>query len=540
VERAASLGAQVADALDFAHRHGVVHRDIKPANIMVEAGDRVKVTDFGIAKATDSGEHLTMTGSMLGTPAYMSPEQARALDIDGRSDLFSLGCVLYEMLGGKKAFRGENFTSLIFKIITEDPPPLRDLAQDLPDSMLRIVERALAKSPDARYQTGRELHDDLLAHTRAGTAPTLRQSETPTEPPRTVANIPTLAIPPTLATPPTVANAQVPATQRDVATRVAAPAGSSPAASERPRPPAPSAPAAPPQPPAARPATAIPAPRKSGGGAGLLIGIGIGGMLLVGAAVAGGWYFFVRQSATPPTSLAQAPSTNPPSTAPAVAEPRATEPAVTEPPATLSTTAAPLAPATSAKATAPTTVPPAPLAPVSSTTPRPRPAEAQKPPRSEERPSTRSGEAGGAGANSFLDEEPAAIDGTEAAQRVAEGFRSSGRTSGFGTSRTLERRPLSPRPQGPPEPGAIFAVRHLMNAEFAFHKKNGRYGTLAELVRAGLPIANVSPEGNGFTHRGYQFEVEAAGDSFRVTALPQGAGRPFVGDESNYILAAPE
>jgi serine/threonine protein kinase len=89
VERAAAIGAQIADALDYAHAHHVVHRDIKPANVMVESGDRVKVTDFGIAKAIDSGEHLTVTGSLLGTPSYMSPEQARGAAIDGRSDLFS-------------------------------------------------------------------------------------------------------------------------------------------------------------------------------------------------------------------------------------------------------------------------------------------------------------------------------------------------------------------------------------------------------------------------------------------------------------------
>src|SRR2546422_2033177 len=101
VDRAAALGAQVADALDFAHKNNVVHRDIKPANIMIEAGDRVKVTDFGIAKVTDSGEHLTMTGSLLGTPSYISPEQARGGPIDGRSDPFSLGCVVFKILAGE-------------------------------------------------------------------------------------------------------------------------------------------------------------------------------------------------------------------------------------------------------------------------------------------------------------------------------------------------------------------------------------------------------------------------------------------------------
>ena len=106
VDRAAALAAQVADALDFAHKHNVVHRDIKPANIMVEAGDRVKVTDFGIAKVTDSAEHLTATGSLLGTPSYMSPEQARGSAIDGRSDLFAVGAIVYEMVAGKKAAIG--------------------------------------------------------------------------------------------------------------------------------------------------------------------------------------------------------------------------------------------------------------------------------------------------------------------------------------------------------------------------------------------------------------------------------------------------
>ncbi|HEX9202831.1 MAG TPA: serine/threonine-protein kinase, partial [Vicinamibacteria bacterium] len=205
LERAASLGAQVADALDFAHKNNVVHRDIKPANIMVEAGDRVKVTDFGIAKVTDSGEHLTMTGSLLGTPSYMSPEQARGGQIDGRSDLFSLGCVLYEMLAGKRAFRGESITALIFKIITEEPPDIRDLDPGVPDEMVRIITKAISKAPEARYQTGRELAEELLALTKAASTPTIRQVETPTAPGRVLSPTaaPTLASPPTLSSSPT-------------------------------------------------------------------------------------------------------------------------------------------------------------------------------------------------------------------------------------------------------------------------------------------------------------------------------------------------
>ena len=118
-----------------------------------------------------------MTGSLLGTPSYMSPEQARGATLDGRSDLFSLGCVLYEMVAGKKAFRGDSITALIFKIITEEPPPLRELDPSVPDAMLRIIGKALAKTPETRYQTGRELADDLLALTRPGFVPTLRATD---------------------------------------------------------------------------------------------------------------------------------------------------------------------------------------------------------------------------------------------------------------------------------------------------------------------------------------------------------------------------
>src|SRR5687768_11959248 len=199
-ERAAGLGAQVADALDFAHRHSVVHRDIKPANIMIEGGDRVKVTDFGIAKVTDSADHLTQTGSLLGTPSYMSPEQARGSALDGRSDLFAVGCILYEMLAGKKAFRGDSITGLIFKIITEEPPHIHELDPDLPEEMVRIIARALAKAPDARYQSGHEMAEDLMPFTRAGAVPTLRQIETPTAGMPAVGN-PTLHVNPTVQAP---------------------------------------------------------------------------------------------------------------------------------------------------------------------------------------------------------------------------------------------------------------------------------------------------------------------------------------------------
>ncbi|HJS57715.1 MAG TPA: serine/threonine-protein kinase, partial [Vicinamibacteria bacterium] len=197
VERVASIGAQVADALDFAHKNGVVHRDIKPANIMIEAGDRVKVTDFGIAKATDSGEHLTVTGSLLGTPSYMSPEQARGQELDGRSDLFSVGCVLYEMVTGRKAFRGESITALLFKIITEEPPPLREAQVNIPDALEHVILKALSKGQDSRYASGAELRAELLALTQPGSLPTLRQSEMATAKQGPIAETVVNAPPPT-------------------------------------------------------------------------------------------------------------------------------------------------------------------------------------------------------------------------------------------------------------------------------------------------------------------------------------------------------
>ncbi len=148
--RAVELIAQVCSALDYAHARGVVHRDIKPSNILVtEAGD-VKVSDFGIARI--AGRKLTQTGIKLGTPAYMSPEQARGRDVDGRSDLFSVGVVLYEALSGVDAFSG-NADAVLYQIVYEPVAPLRQLLGTVPPALDRVVERALAKDPDQRYQT---------------------------------------------------------------------------------------------------------------------------------------------------------------------------------------------------------------------------------------------------------------------------------------------------------------------------------------------------------------------------------------------------
>ncbi|HEX8988207.1 MAG TPA: serine/threonine-protein kinase, partial [Rhodocyclaceae bacterium] len=152
--------ARVADALDYAHQNNVVHRDIKPANVMYEPdSDQVKVTDFGIARITDSSK--TKTGMVLGTPSYMSPEQLAGKKIDGRSDLFSLGVSLYQMACGKLPFEGDSMAQLMFKIANEPHPDIRSVDPNLPECLVAIVDKALTKDADQRYQTGAEMAADL-------------------------------------------------------------------------------------------------------------------------------------------------------------------------------------------------------------------------------------------------------------------------------------------------------------------------------------------------------------------------------------------
>ena len=150
---------QICDALDFAHERGIVHRDIKPANIMMLENDRVKVMDFGIARFDQS--NMTQSGVALGTPNYISPEQLKGKTVDRRCDIFSLGVVFYELLTSQKPFTGDTISALIYSILHTNPPSPSEINLDVPRIFDKIVAKALAKDPDLRFQTAREMADIL-------------------------------------------------------------------------------------------------------------------------------------------------------------------------------------------------------------------------------------------------------------------------------------------------------------------------------------------------------------------------------------------
>ncbi len=157
---------QAGAALDFAHQNSVVHRDIKPANLLLTADDTVKVTDFGTAKILQKG--ATQTGAILGTPSYMSPEQVKGKPVDGRSDIFSLGVILYELVTGEKPFPGQNVTTVIYKIVNEEPIPPREIDNSVHTGLSYVIMRALSKEPDLRYQSCKELVEDLKNYKTLG------------------------------------------------------------------------------------------------------------------------------------------------------------------------------------------------------------------------------------------------------------------------------------------------------------------------------------------------------------------------------------
>ena len=159
IRKGIDVAAQVCDALAYAHAHGIVHRDIKPANIMILKNGLVKVTDFGIARATASSK--TRTGVIKGTPYYMSPEQISGMKVDGRSDIFSLGIVFYQLLTGELPFGGENLAAIMYQITTVDPEPPTKHNPKIYKAAVAILNRALEKSLESRYQNAKQMGDHL-------------------------------------------------------------------------------------------------------------------------------------------------------------------------------------------------------------------------------------------------------------------------------------------------------------------------------------------------------------------------------------------
>ena len=166
LDRVCEIGQQIAEALGYAHRQGVIHRDIKPANILltspeVYGSERPRITDFGIAKLAAS--EITTTGQLLGTPSFMPPEQFTGAPIDGRADLFSLGVILYSLAAGEQPFPGETMTAVSYKVVHTEPIPPSKLNPAVPASLEAAILRCLAKNPAVRYQTGEEIAHDLAA-----------------------------------------------------------------------------------------------------------------------------------------------------------------------------------------------------------------------------------------------------------------------------------------------------------------------------------------------------------------------------------------
>ena len=190
--RAAEIITEVAAALEVTHRGGLVHRDIKPGNIMLRGDGSVKVTDFGIARAWDDSEELTKTGAVIGTATYFSPEQAQGLAADSRSDLYSLGIVLYEILAGRPPFSGESPVSVAYQHVSEFAPAPSTINPDTPPELDAIVMRALEKGPADRYATAEAMREDLLRYLQGlpveaalNTDVSTRLVETPAIPPPT-------------------------------------------------------------------------------------------------------------------------------------------------------------------------------------------------------------------------------------------------------------------------------------------------------------------------------------------------------------------
>ncbi len=204
VHQAIKYGLQTADGLAAAHAVGIIHRDLKPGNIMVSDQDRVKLLDFGLAKlsileSTDDPDAtaaapLTVQGAIMGTLSYMSPEQAQGKLVDARSDIFSFGAVLYEMTTGQRAFSGDNGLTVLSAVLRDEPKRAADIAPDVPAALGNVIEQCLKKNPDLRYQTMKEVHEDLLRLKQSSDSGVLYRP--PSNPPILLEAIPPPSAPP--------------------------------------------------------------------------------------------------------------------------------------------------------------------------------------------------------------------------------------------------------------------------------------------------------------------------------------------------------
>jgi serine/threonine-protein kinase len=295
------IARQSADALDYAHSQGIVHRDIKPSNILLDRAGRVKIADFGIAKMAGQSTELTMVGSVMGSPQYLSPEQIKGDDLDGRSDIFSLGVVIYEILSGKRPFEGDTITSLVYQILHKELPPISEL-RAVPPRLEALMRKMLAKDRDDRLTAGEaarelaviemELSDETLS------APAAALEDTFVLPRKASTGAPALVPPTSSIPPPPPWLADAPPTRSTVAASPAT-TPSSPRREEVPAPLPVPVQAAPPLPVQAAAAPAGPAvmpplPVRPTSSKGPLIFVALFLLLMIAAVAAGGWYAYNR------------------------------------------------------------------------------------------------------------------------------------------------------------------------------------------------------------------------------------------------------